>query len=281
MVLFLNICLFIVFQLFDISSSTYTFRDADSWSIEYPQCGTEHQSPIDISTDQIQPGKYEQPFTIYNIDQPPNKFTLNNTGKGLKLTGEWDDDKIPTITGGPLIVDQYVFGCNEYYWSRENISNSPHKVDGESFALEVHAVYYKKNYGSHDIAKKYDDGIVIVVGVWEEWAYGEDTAISLITLKLPEVVRPGAVADIRPFSFLELLEDPSDPPTNYYTYTGSVIKPPCTPALYFIQNYIYPIKPHGMELFRAVQFENDDVSNVRPPQPLNDRVVYELERRIG
>ncbi|XP_034950780.1 carbonic anhydrase 7-like [Chelonus insularis] len=261
-------------------SKSLSLKDGNSWADEYPACGGEHQSPIDIPSQNVINKTYDPPFIVHNEDVMPLSMTLNNVGTGLKLEFRYPTKKTDFITGGPLTHGYYVLGEISFVWNRKQSAGSAHTVDGKSYALEMYADYYRIVYESIDNAQNFEDGIITITSFWEESSFEAGTALSKITSKLSEVIEPGSHADVEPFKFSELRKDPGHT-TTYFAYNGSQLIPPCAPVTWIISDYIYSITSDQLGAFQAIKFENDDDDhNARPVQPLNGREIFKFTKEL-
>lgn len=75
----------------------------------------------------------------------------------------------PTLTGGPLNHENYVFNRLYFHWGPTDTEGSEHTLDYERFPLELHVVFLKDCYNNL-MEAHYDNcynGIVIVVFLFE------------------------------------------------------------------------------------------------------------------
>ncbi|XP_071438586.1 carbonic anhydrase 13-like [Hetaerina americana] len=137
----------------------------------------------------------------------------------------------------------------------------------------MHAVHYKKKYGSLEEALKKRDGVA-VLGYFLK-VKEENTALQNLLDKVEEVTEANSPpAQIEPFMLEELA-----PPFRgkYVTYQGSLTIPPCLQVV----TWLVRLKPINISLeqlkrFRLLEDEEGKllIKNVRPTQRLNGRVVY-------
>lgn len=73
----------------------------------------------------------------------------------------------PTITGGPLLNKVYEFGQLHFHWGANDTIGSENKIDGKSYTLELHMVFYKKEYGSVDASLNDSDGLCVLACIFE------------------------------------------------------------------------------------------------------------------
>lgn len=78
-----------------------------------------------------------------------------------------DTPNQPTISGGPLLNSEYVFAQLHFHWGSDDTCGSEDKIDGKSFPLELHIVFYKKEYQCVDKALGFYDGLTVLACVFE------------------------------------------------------------------------------------------------------------------
>ncbi|KAL1462711.1 hypothetical protein WDU94_014524 [Cyamophila willieti] len=99
------------------------------------------------------------PLEWTNFKSAPYSSKIINSGHTTIVKGTWyQGKKRPYLSGGPLLDQKYVFYHSHFHWG-----GSEHALQGESFPMEVHNVFYNEKYKSHELALKEKDGIVIVV----------------------------------------------------------------------------------------------------------------------
>lgn len=67
----------------------------------------------------------------------------------------------PTITGGPL-HGVYEFHQLHFHWGDNDTMGSEDSIDGHSFPMELHMVFYKKNYRNIRSAMDEKDGLTVL-----------------------------------------------------------------------------------------------------------------------
>lgn len=75
--------------------------------------------------------------------------------------GQWKKG-LPHLTGGPL-RESYNFSQLHIHWGANDMAGSEHTIDGSHLSGEIHLIFYKSTYSTHESALKENDGIVIVV----------------------------------------------------------------------------------------------------------------------
>lgn len=72
-----------------------------------------------------------------------------------------DAESQPTITGGPL-NGVYEFHQLHFHWGENDTMGSEDLIDGQSFAMELHMVFYKKQYRNVRSAMEEKDGLAVL-----------------------------------------------------------------------------------------------------------------------
>lgn len=67
----------------------------------------------------------------------------------------------PTISGGPLHGD-YEFAQFHFHWGDNDTFGSEDLIDGRSFPMELHMVFYNKLYGNVHLANEHSDGLCVL-----------------------------------------------------------------------------------------------------------------------
>ncbi|XP_071447276.1 carbonic anhydrase 13-like [Hetaerina americana] len=244
-----------------------------TWPKTFPTCGGERQSPININMDKVEElTGLGMELRFKNYDSQPMEMAISNNGHTLTLTGNWSRKETPRISGCALKGD-YIFSQIHFHWGKKNEEGSEHLVNGYSYSAEMHAVHYKKKYGSLEEALKKRDGVA-VLGYFLK-VKEENTALQNLLDKVEEVTEANSPpAQIEPFMLEELA-----PPFRgkYVTYQGSLTIPPCLQVV----TWLVRLKPINISLeqlkrFRLLEDEEGKllIKNVRPTQRLNGRVVY-------
>lgn len=193
----------------------------------------------------------------------------------VELTFE-HDDLIPTISYGPLGDDVYELCKIHDHWGLEDHEGSEHTLNGKSFPLERHFIFYNRKYKSFHRALAYTDGLVVV----SQWfAVSKDAdrnpvvdainkqfngeGLTSITLKIED-----------DFEFSQVFGDGS---FVYAYYFGSLTSPPCSEIVSWIVSLkVREILPEQMQIFQELLGRNHLICapNYRKVQDLNGRHVF-------
>lgn len=125
---------------------------------------------------------------------------------------------MPQISGGPL-NGVYKFSQLHFHWGDNDTFGSEDLIEGHSFPMELHAVFYKAEYLTQKNSMEHFDGLTVLaffLDVSEEDNPNYKNFISL----LHDVREPHTSASFSVIpSFEELF---SSDLTHYYTYNGSL-----------------------------------------------------------
>ncbi|XP_074099035.1 carbonic anhydrase 1-like [Cotesia typhae] len=254
-------------------SADYSYKNAKEWANEKPQCGGSLQSPIDVSDDLLDGFDFNsdrEPLMFENIyETVPKRMILKNDGHTLKLLFQWPDNptKLPYIHGGPL-KGEFVRHSHEFRWGSDVTNGSEHQLNGKSYAMEMQAINYNREYGSYEEAEGSENGLMIY-SVFYRLREKSDFLANIVE-KLPEVAQPGLSTDIEPFAMGEYFD--KDTALTHIIYSGSLTHPPCTEEVtWIISEKIRPVSEEQVEAFQKLHLFNDDDHNNRPLQPTNGR----------
>jgi carbonic anhydrase len=70
------------------------------------------------------------------------------------------------MLGGPL-NGTYIFEQLHFHWGENDREGSEDLINNHSFAMELHAVFYKDRYGSLSDAIHYSDGLAVLAYFFE------------------------------------------------------------------------------------------------------------------
>ncbi|XP_002735859.1 carbonic anhydrase 1-like [Saccoglossus kowalevskii] len=259
------------------SGSDWGYEDANgptTWPTAFPACAGESQSPINIvETESSDMGTFE--LTGFSNSPPTDStMTLKNTGHGVQvdLVGDY-------LINGACLPSEYRAIQFHFHWGSTNDKGSEHRVNGDMYSVEMHIVSFDHiNFATVADALEDAQGVA-VLSTLIEVGVENNTAFDNIFDYLDEVVYPDETYSYSDtFPILAMM--PSDL-TTYYRYQGSLTTPQCNQAvIWSIFQSPVQISQEQLDQFRTLKFnamgeaDNPMVDNFRPPQPLNDRVVY-------
>ncbi|HUB83849.1 MAG TPA: carbonic anhydrase family protein [Bryobacteraceae bacterium] len=219
---------------------------ADRWGAldpDYAVCNIgRQQSPIDIR----HAVKADLPALRFDFRSAPLKYLINN-GKTIRVN--YHDG---AGAGSFLIAGDKSYHLTQFHFHHP----SEETVNGRSYAMEVHFMLEASDGKAAGVAVflKAGEPNSTVQKLWEHMPRTEGHEQEI------------AGVEIDPASLLPWN-------TTYYMYTGSVTAPPCTEGVtWFVLKT--PIEVSAAQIAAFARLYPHDV---RPIQPLNDRVVKESQ----
>ena len=206
-------------------------------SQEYALCRQgQRQSPIDIRK------------TI-KADLPPIQFAYKSIP--LSIVDNGHSIKVDTPDAGTITVDGQTYSLVQFHFHKP----SEEKINGKTYDLVAHLVHQSK------------EGKLAVVAVLFEAGKKEHPLIRGLWSYLP-------LEQEKPVVRKDVVFDPTDllpAKRSYYTFLGSLTTPPCTEGvLWLVLKTPVPVSKEQVAGFATI-YKN----NVRPIQPVNDRVIKE------
>ena len=227
------------------------------WSYEGPT-GAEHWSELDPDYAACNAGKEQSPIDIQNAEKAelpalrfeyksgPLKYLINN---GYTIRVNYHD---APESGNFLIVGDQRYQLTQFHFHRP----SEEYIHGKPYDMVVHLMHQAS------------DGKVAAVAVLLK-AGGANATIQQLWEHMPKTESKEqeiAGVEVNPAGLL-----PRD--TSYYTYMGSLTAPPCSEGVtWFVLKTPMDISAEEISAF-AKLYPHD----VRPPQPLNGRVVKQSQ----
>jgi len=221
----------------------------ENWGTIAPTCepGTAgSQSPIDIVSASL---VTQTPATTgaVTIDYLPTEFEVENTGRTIEAVPADPQANSITIDG------------KKFYLLQFHLHNpSEHTVDQASYGMELHLV------------NKSDDGALAVLGVLMD-SGAENAPLAEFFSKMPTTK-----TDEHSMVALEEKIDPTDlipAGSKVARYSGSLTTPPCTePVIWSVF-----LTPSSVTSEQLSTLSTIFPGNHRPTQPLNGRVVNDVE----
>lgn len=225
------------------------------WAYEGP-LGAEHWSDLDPAYAACKAGRSQSPIDIRNperADLPtlrfeyqssPLRYLINN---GYTIRVNYHD---AAGSGNFLLVGDLRYRLTQFHFHRP----SEESIHGRSYPMVVHLMHESSDGKIAGVAVLLQSGKTnpTVQQIWDHMpeVKGDEEAI------------PGV--SVNPAGLL-----PAD--RAYYTYTGSITAPPCTEGVtWIVLKTPVEVSPEQISAFARL-YPHD----VRPLQPLNDRVVLE------
>merc|ERR1711915_75247 len=275
--------------------TTWNYDKPEMWEEDYPSCGGERQSPINLQ-DAVFQYKLEESmnFTDYQEINMENTIISNN-GHTLILKIDEDGDTKALLEGeGSLFNGSYKLLQVHFHWGINDLVGSEHTLDGKIFPLEMHLLHEKVEYEDTGFLK---DGLSPnlwendenMTGITEEstekdlvitaflFEINEDDnpAMAPIVDKLPKLRKANTsiAIDDGNFSIASIIGPVLSGP--FYSYPGSLTSPGCHPAHWIIFKETLKMSSKQIHLFRSL-FDYRGapmLNNFRPIQELDKRTV--------
>jgi carbonic anhydrase len=205
---------------------------------EYAACNGKRQSPLDIRT----ASKAQLPALHFDYRSAP--LTIDNNGVTIRVNYP------PGASNDFLVVGDTRYQLVQFHFHRP----SEEYINGKPYPMALHLMH------------KSGDGKIVGVTVMLVPGAANATVQQLWD-HMPMTPGPDqkvAGVAVNPADLLP-------PSYGYYTYAGSLTAPPCTEGVtWIVLKYPVEISPAQIAAFARL-FPHD----VRPPQPLNGRVVQE------
>jgi carbonic anhydrase len=225
------------------------------WSYEGPN-GPEHWGDLDPLYAACKAGKEQSPIDIQNAQKsalPAIRFEyksgplkiINNGYTAVRVN-------YSPGNGNFLIAGEKRYELTQFHFHHP----SEEYIHGKLYDMVIHLMH------------EASDGKVAAVAVLLK-AGSANATIQQLWKYMPETAgkeQEIAGVEVNPAGLL-----PRD--TSYYTYTGSVTAPPCTEGVtWFVLK-----TPMDVSAEQITTFANLYPHDVRPPQPLNGRIVKESQ----
>ncbi|XP_051771244.1 carbonic anhydrase 4-like [Ctenopharyngodon idella] len=273
---------FMIFLAACLFSVSYSAPTSVAWCYHMPSCsditwpiiaekdcnGTQ-QSPIDITTANVQANANLTSFNFTGYDDKTTLTEIKNTGKTIKVTL---DHKRMHVEGGDLPGS---FASTQFHLHWGNSSAMPgseHTVDGKRYPMELHIV----NKLKHN-----DSTILAALGFFIEATNdtGKPESWKTLTSYLTKIANAGDKACITQYISMDDLL-PGVDRTKYYRYLGSLTTPNCREGVVWTI-FKDPVKVSQdlIDLFSMRVYVNKVtnsplmVDTFRGVQPVNGRIV--------
>ncbi|XP_041348642.1 carbonic anhydrase 2-like isoform X2 [Gigantopelta aegis] len=243
------------------------------WHVDFPACGGNRQSPINIDLSKV------------IVNQSLSSFDLTDLHKieGIEM-------KMENVLGHTVEVDvsgasQYVFGGGlqgrykveqfHFHWGSIDARGSEHSINSRLHPGEMHIVLFSVNYPDIKTALTKQDGVA-VLGFF--FKIGEhNTHFDYILSHFVNISHSGKTQELEAFSIRTLL--PPWPKT-FYRYVGSLTTPPCSETVVWtLFKEEIEISEQQLEKFRHIkrnklgEIDEDLTDDFRPLQRLYGRKI--------
>lgn len=197
----------------------------EMWPKMFEKCAGSNQSPVVLDTTTAVT-RHRPHIMWWNYSLRPRAMTLANNGHTVVLTAKWLREEDKPYHWSPPSQVEYVFHSLHFHWGEDDHSGSEHRINNEKFALEMHAVHYRRDLHSLENAGHQKTGIR-VIGVFYRISENEhnNTGLQEIVqfLKMVRLAEKSTVVP-RPFPISRLVPQFH---SLYFNYNGSLTTPPC------------------------------------------------------
>lgn len=208
---------------------------------------------------------WNKKLTITHWTDYPAEATIENNGHTLKMFFEYENDQVPTLSGGPLL-EEYELVEIHFHLGEPEKPGSEHTINDHKFDAEAHMVFFNPKYDSFAKAQYQKDGLA-VIGRFYEFTQDSSAHYDFIPfLSFIQEVNSQYTIENPEFT-LDDIFGPSN--FNYYSYAGSLTTPPCFESVRWIV-IDSPMMIHADDLVQISLLDGDEgtiAPNYRPVQP--------------
>eukprot|EP01084_Bolivina_argentea_P291751 501457_1 len=291
---------------------------ASDWPKLYPECGSLHQSPINIiinaSTSCTQPLLLD--WTYHGQIQ---HFGIKNNGHSLQAipfdivhAAGTDISQIKPLqhpddtdirlknkfynTYTSTVNSEYCIDSLHFHWASNNEYGSEHEINEKHYPLEAHFVHYSCDYYTGNDALNaystsgtttYDDhNVLAVIGVLFEIGAANPALNKILTTDIIAGVSQyqGANTDLLYYTDFDM-NDLLPQNKEMICYLGSLTTPPCFETVRWnVMKHTMTVSQEQMDKFRLIlqstNANNPMAPNWRPLQDINYRKIYECQEDI-
>ncbi|XP_057331423.1 carbonic anhydrase 2-like [Microplitis mediator] len=220
-----------------------------------------NKSPINIDDKQTKLKKYSPLIMTGHWIKGGEALLVNNSETAIiQLIG---DRMASTITGGPLLNDEFKFSNVHFHWGECDSDGSEHQINGASYSMEAHVVHYNSKYKKLNECFKHKDGLCVLVYFF------------LVTSDADLKSNPYTEEIVKHLKFIQNSHTSTNIPTNvlywmreaiycskYYTYSGSYhIKTDPECVIWIVFPLIIPVTSYQVNEFRKLKNNNEKILN--------------------
>ncbi|KAJ8378881.1 hypothetical protein AAFF_G00233150 [Aldrovandia affinis] len=244
--------------------------DQIHWPEQYPACGGQKQSPIDIQRRGVRHNPRMLHLELLGYEGQSGNFLMTNNGHSVQI------DLPPSMVIINGLPGRYTAVQLHLHWGGWDMeaSGAEHTLDGIRYMAELHVVHYNSDkYSNFTEAKDKPDGLAVLAFFYEAGHF-ENTYYSDFISNLAKVKYAGQSMNISTINVRSMLPENL---SHFFRYQGSLTTPPCFESIIWTvfdtpitlsHNQIRKLESTLMDL------ENKTLWNdYRMVQPLNERVV--------
>ncbi|KAL2103612.1 hypothetical protein ACEWY4_000480 [Coilia grayii] len=244
--------------------------DQMHWTEEYPACGGQKQSPIDIQRRNVRHNPDMRELVLSGYDEIRGKFLMTNNGHSVQI------DLPPSMVITEGLSNRYTAVQMHLHWGGWDLeeSGAEHTLDGIRYMAELHVVHYNsEKYNSFAEAKDKSDGLAVLAFFYEDGHF-ENTYYSDFISNLAKVKYAGQSMNLSSINVRSMLPENLN---HFFRYEGSLTTPPCYESVIWTV-FDTPITLSHNQIRKLestlMDHENKTIWNdYRMAQPLNERVV--------
>ncbi|KAL6470077.1 hypothetical protein MHYP_G00211960 [Metynnis hypsauchen] len=240
------------------------------WVRDFPECGGQIQSPVNIVTRMVQ---YDPSLTAIIFENYTE--VMNITVVNIGYAAVFFLPPSMRIRGGGL-PDTYKAVQFHLHWGSDCGPGSEHTVDGEQYPMEVHIVHIKQQYNT--LSEAMNDPVgVAALGFFFEVSPHENRQFYKVIEALGRIQYNGNSSVMTGFQLTDMLTSLENF-SSYYRYAGSLTVPGCNEAIIWtVFQQSIPISRQQLALVTQQMFFSTGkpmIDIFRPVQNLNGRIVY-------
>jgi len=243
------------------------------WAEEYPSCGGNAQSPININSEKSKFVWRMRQLKFHKYGAALSGSFVNN---GHSMQFNPTDSPVQVFRGGPL-NGEYQFTQFHFHWGSDDTVGSEHTVDDFRFPLEMHLVHTNTKYADNATEALYNDDGLAVIGIFgvvlpDYTNEAFETVVNAARALSEE--GPGEAEVEATLVLDDFLNEVVG--LDYFSYSGSLTTPGCNEVVsWIVMDMPIFIGESQIAALRSLVTENGEnlVNNFRPTQKLNNRIV--------
>lgn len=140
-------------------------------------------------------------------------------------------------------MDKYVFSQAHFHWGASGVEGSEHTIDEARQPLELHVMYFKRSYRTHEMAKRHQDGVICVCYLFQIRSAHSD-ALHPIVARLHDIRQASTSVTMEPFALGRILY-PFE--YDYFLYWGRCS---ASPMMWFVCRHCESMSFEQLCMFR-------------------------------